>query len=346
MSEAQMIENKRTRLQALINAFENQAATFLVHDILAEDVSISSLGDYDEFDHPDFDDDMTTPHHSPRAPDGSGMDAGNPEDIPILLPSSFGWKWCSSHNAKSLAIKESQLRHAQANDAIHQIRLALGFKSALFRTQVRPANTQQTKTRAWNAVHNVDSTLSEHARSYSMARDAYRKLRNKSTIKAELPPLSREDMHIATLVLGSEITGQRNMHRSWIWSFGKMTADDGTWMDDCELSLASMNVCVLTYQSVERVHWLRAKAQFERWLEEQDSIHNEAHWIPAFFTSKAETWRQLMAFASQGSLKGHTAYASYQMYAWEELSNSSKKALSPITDTSLKHYDFESLLLS
>ena len=107
-----------------------------------------------------------------------------------------------------------------------------------------------------------------------------------------------------------------------------------------------MNVCVLTCQSVERVHWLRAKAQFERWLEEQDSIHNEAHWIPAFFTSKAETWQKLLAFASQGSLKGHKAYASYQMYAWEELSNSSKKALSQITDTSLKHYDFESLLLS
>ena len=53
-----------------------------------------------------------------------------------------------------------------------------------------------------------------------------------------------------------------------------------------------------------------------------------------------------MEFASQGSLKGHEAYASYQMYAWEELSESSKKALSLITDTPLKHYNVESLLLS
>jgi hypothetical protein len=230
-----MIENKRTRLQALINAFEQHSDTFLVQDTLVENVSISSLGDYDEFDHPDDGDDMTTPHHSLKAPDGSGMAAGNPEDVMVLLPSSFGWKWCSSHNAKPLAMKEAQLRHAQANDAIHQIRLALGFKSALFRTQVRPANTQQTKTRAWNAVHNVDSTLSEHARIYSMARDAYRKLHNKTTIKAELPTLSREDLHIATLVLGSETTGQRNTQQSWIWSFGTTTADDGTWMNDCEL---------------------------------------------------------------------------------------------------------------
>jgi opacity protein-like surface antigen len=235
MDEAQLIENKRSRLQALINVFEQQADAFLVQHALVEDVLISSLDDYDEFDHLDDGDDMMTPGHYLKVQDGSGMAAGNPEDVTILLPSSVGWKWCSLHNAKPLAMKEAQLRHAQANDAIHQIRLALGFKSALFRTQVRPANTQQTKTRAWNAVHNIDSTLSEHARIYSMARDAYSKLRNKTTIKAELPSLNREDLRIATLVLGSETTGQRNTQQSWIWSFGTITADDGTWMNDCEL---------------------------------------------------------------------------------------------------------------
>lgn len=97
---------------------------------------------------------------------------------------------------------------------------------------------------------------------------------------------------------------------------------------------------------VERVHWLRAKAQFERWLEEQDSIHNEAEWIPAYFHAKAETWRHLMALAAHESLKGHKAYASYQMHAWEELSQSSANALSPITRSPLIHYDIESILQS
>ena len=101
----------------------------------------------------------------------------------------------------------------------------------------------------------------------------------------------------------------------------------------------------VTYSLVERVHWLRAKAQFERWLEEQDSIHNEAHWAPAFFQSKAETWRQRMVSASKGSLKGHEAYASYQMGAWEGLSDNSKNALSVITGSPVKTYDVQSLLL-
>jgi hypothetical protein len=81
-------------------------------------------------------------------------------------------------------------------------------------------------------------------------------------------------------------------------------------------------------------------------LEEQDSIHNEAQWIPAYFHAKAESWRKLMVFAAQGSLKGHQAYASYQMHSWEELSRSSVKALSPITDSPLKHYKVQSIPLS
>ena len=93
--------------------------------------------------------------------------------------------------------------------------------------------------------------------------------------------------------------------------------------------------------TVERVHWLRARAQFERWSEEQHSIHNEATWIPTYFHAKAETWKKLMITAMQDSLKGHQAYASYQMHAWEELSRSSVKALTPITNSPLKHCEIK-----
>ena len=53
-----------------------------------------------------------------------------------------------------------------------------------------------------------------------------------------------------------------------------------------------------------------------------------------------------MVSAAEGSLRGHEAYASYQMHAWEELSKSSSHALSPITNSPLIHYDIESILLS
>ncbi|KAH8979439.1 hypothetical protein EDB92DRAFT_1806523 [Lactarius akahatsu] len=178
---------------------------------------------------------------TPQALDGSGMDGLNPEDAPILLPSSLGWEWCIRHGAQSLAGKEVQLRHAQASESIHRIRLALGFKSALFRTHVRPAHTQQTKTRAWNAIHSVDTNVHEHARIYSMARDAYHKIQQASVNLPDLPKLRAEDLHVATLVLGSEPVGQRNRQKSWIWGFGHTVEDDGTWMDDCRFSYSSVH---------------------------------------------------------------------------------------------------------
>src|SRR6266404_6162931 len=90
--------------------------------------------------------------------------------------------------------------------------------------------------------------------------------------------------------------------------------------------------------TVERVHWLQAKAQFEQWLEEQQSICNEAEWVPAYFQARSDMWRMLMATAAEGSLMGHEAYASAQVHAWKELSTSSTAALSLITSAPLKTY--------
>jgi hypothetical protein len=236
--------------------FEHQADSVLLHQHVPDDPPISSMADYDEYDDvDDVDDSIDTDgeHASPsshhltmRASVISGMENPHPEDLPIILPSSLGWEWCASHSAQSLAAKELQLRKAQANDSIHHIRLSLGFKSALFQTQVRPSKSQKTKTRAWNAIHGVDTTVHEHARIYSMARDAYRNVRQACPGGPDLPQLHPKDLHIATLVLGSEQAGQRNKQQSWIWSFGKSVEDDGTWMDDCKLSY-SLVLCSCAY---------------------------------------------------------------------------------------------------
>ncbi|KAH9004868.1 hypothetical protein EDB86DRAFT_2796565 [Lactarius hatsudake] len=249
--EAQIIENMRSRLQKLIDMFEHQGDSFLLHRQPTDDSLISLLGDYDEYDHVD---DLGVPRETddnhlgyashcrtPQALDGSGMDGLNPEDVPILLPSSLGWEWCIRHGAQSLAGKEVQLCHAQASESIHRIHLALGFISALFRTHVRPAHTQQTKTRAWNAIHSVDTNVHEHACIYSMAWDAYRKIQQASVNLPDLLKLRAEDLHVATLVLGSEPVGQRNRQKSWIWGFGHTVEDDGTWMDDCRFSYSSVH---------------------------------------------------------------------------------------------------------
>ena len=244
MEDAQLLENKRNRLQKLIDMFEHQADAFLLLHQPTDDILISSMGNYAEYDHVDDMDDSgalgpldVAPigyQHGRNTSDGSGMDGPNAENISLLLPSSLGLEWCANHGVKSLAIKEAKLRYAQANDSIHRIRLALGFKSALFRTQVREARTQRIKTRAWTAVHSVDTTVHEHARNYSMARDAYLKVQHASADSLELPPLHLTDLRVNTAILGAAQVGQRNKQLSWIWSFGISVKQDGTWMDECK----------------------------------------------------------------------------------------------------------------
>ena len=93
--EVQVIENKRSRLQRLIQMFEYQADSYLLGHRTTDDAPITTLGDYSEFDNVDNPDDSNLPnpidqspparHHSPRTSDGSGMDNINAEDISILL---------------------------------------------------------------------------------------------------------------------------------------------------------------------------------------------------------------------------------------------------------------------
>ena len=241
MEAEQVLENKWNRLQKLIDIFEHQADVFLTHE-LSEDVQISSLRNYAEYDHADDIDDSGMPadailsqfdhrHKELPASDKSGT---NSEDIIILLPSSLGWEYCANHGHQSLANKEARLRYAQATDAIAELREVLGFKSTLFRTQIRHARAQQTKSRAWATVRSVDATAHEHARIYSMARDAYIKVMDPSGESLEVPPLKVADLRINTAILGPSEVGQRNEQLPWIWSFGTSTNQDGTWMDDCK----------------------------------------------------------------------------------------------------------------
>ena len=238
IDQAQVIENKRGRLQKLIDMFEHQADSHLLRHKALDNVPITLLTDYSEFDNVDVLDDSDS-HTSPQLfpfvsppilqfSDDSSVDQTNAEDLSILLPSSLSWGWCVKHH-----LQEAKLQVTQANDAIHSVRLALGFKSALFRDHVRPANTQRTKTRAWDTIHSVDSTVHQHARNYSMACEAYLWIHQAYSILEKLPRLHVSDLHVGTAIINAAEVGQRNRQLPWIWSFGNTVNEHGTWMHEC-----------------------------------------------------------------------------------------------------------------
>jgi hypothetical protein len=85
----------------MIDMFAHQSNAFLLNHELTEDVSISSLRDYLEYDCADDIDDSEVPGHSDRAGPNhphniniTDAPRGNAKDIPLFLPSSLGWDWC------------------------------------------------------------------------------------------------------------------------------------------------------------------------------------------------------------------------------------------------------------
>src|ERR1700677_2828334 len=118
VEKAQVIENKRSRLQKLIDMFERQADSYILHHRALENVPIASLTDYSEFDNVDMLDNselqiplqLSPPvlQHVLNFADGSGIDHIHAEDLSILLPSWLGWEWCVLHNSQALAEKEAK----------------------------------------------------------------------------------------------------------------------------------------------------------------------------------------------------------------------------------------------
>ncbi|GJF00873.1 hypothetical protein PsYK624_171750 [Phanerochaete sordida] len=133
--QSQDVEDKRTRLQKRIDAYHANAEKYMGCDTadLQDAIEASQGSDFDWV--PDLD------HH--ETDDGEIEDEELrdnltlfPEHIPILLPSALGATKCAEFSLTKLIGLELQLRKGQANDVIHNLRLAIGYKSVLFRTKM------------------------------------------------------------------------------------------------------------------------------------------------------------------------------------------------------------------
>jgi len=156
------------------------------------------------------------------------------EHVSLNLPSHLGRSWCNGSAAEDLARAELRLREGQLNDTLHQIRIALGHKSYVFRNDVRPARMQRLKTRAWAEVHAVESSVQHHARVYNCVRQAMQDLNADASLLNRYRVLECQDLKIDTTVIAPDVRGQRNKSLPWFWSMNvRRDANAGEWMNDC-----------------------------------------------------------------------------------------------------------------
>jgi len=66
--------------------------------------------------------------------------------------------------------------------------------------------------------------------------------------------------------------------------------------------------------AVQRVHWLRARAQKNRWDEELSLVKYEMEWTARYFLYHAREWEKI--FDSEDLHAGPKAYAARQAAQW------------------------------
>ncbi|KAG2355737.1 hypothetical protein BDR07DRAFT_1492801 [Suillus spraguei] len=215
----------------------------------------------------------------------------SPELTIIPLPSNLGVEHCRRCMAEDLILLEMSLREGQANDALHNLRIHLCNKAILFRTTVRQAKSQALKTRAWSQVTSVQQAVSLHATS-------------------EIQTPASEQLKISTAVGDPNARGQRNESLTWFWSVEvDMEGPENSWNEE-----------------FYRVHWLRAKALRDRWMEEISLVQSEMDWTCNFFLWKATQWGARMQESLLKQLPDHACYARRQSQMYSLLAQDAQAA--------------------
>jgi len=75
---------------------------------------------------------------------------------------------------------------------------------------------------------------------------------------------------------------------------------------------------------VQRVHWLRARAQKNRWQEELTLVGYEMEWTTRYFLYRAGKWQT--QFGKENQQAGTKAYAARQAAQWGDLASDADRA--------------------
>ncbi|KAH9829298.1 uncharacterized protein C8Q71DRAFT_718422 [Rhodofomes roseus] len=306
----QLVE-KRNKLKRAVDRFSSKAAGYWKQedDEEADDEAARHPGAYagEEWEDLEEEPDLGEDRIVMDEPEDEIL----PESISLLLPSTLGKVRLEELGKVEMGRRELRLREGQANDALHRLRMALGMKSVLFRTKVRLANSQRTKTRAYKDVSGVTKVITECARLYTLARTGMTRQVFREWLKTLPPqlqryrPLTKEDLKTTTHLLDHTERKSRHKELSWIWAVdvGGDT-ESSEWLTE-----------------LHRVNWLREKAKCDRWREQLVLVGEEMQQTARSFEFKARQWKMRCHGSS-----GHQAYARRQAALWLSLAADARAA--------------------
>lgn len=228
MFEKTSIEDRRRKLEGRLKDFNQKAEEFIVGNAEESPEILPQFTGWVEGDKEDHENESVNSQD-----DKENLE--QPETTPIWMPSSLKPEDIKGLRLGTMASQELELRKGQANDCLQSLRLALGHKAVLYRTQVRSSLHTSEKTRAWDDIKASVAKVNKHVRAYRRARAALKHLGADDATLSEYRELQTTDLKLSADITEENRVGQRSDTLPWIWRMkGQNGNQHGAWMQECE----------------------------------------------------------------------------------------------------------------
>jgi hypothetical protein len=311
---------------------------------------MQDVNDPETFD--DLDDDFHEQCSSmPRNNDGQGaaievsdvslspeaQDFTRKEDLPEhrILPVPSAMVQPLDHHREI----EMRLRMRQADTLLTSLRELIADKSFNYSHILRPASRQSMRSRARSKIANINAEISLCCRAYTHCRTAMIRLQVTEDMMRKYQALTKNDIKASTALLDPNKPGSSTLRLSWIWqtqSPGQSSTKEAV-IECTYCVIISYMYNIHPVMTVQRVHWLRARAQSGRWNEEVLLVTYEMQWTIRYFLHQTQEWKHLRATKlDSGNLAaGPAAYASRKAAMWQWLALTAKGRFSQVNPNML-----------
>ncbi|KAF9545280.1 hypothetical protein CPC08DRAFT_649410 [Agrocybe pediades] len=226
--------------------------------------------------------------------------SSDPEKQLLVFPSSIPLSVRNTSHIHLLLQKEKEILYGLAADSIDTIKEVLVQMSWQFTTKVRLATTNKQNSRAWSEIRALKKHLRHHRAMYNMCRLMLKCHPGMDLLSNDhFPPLKDSDLQASQSIADPNAPGLRYHRLAWIW----------TWtppISEFQQSLA-----------IYRVHWLRARAENNRWKEELELTCYEMQWTTRFYMYMAELWAKRRNHCQEKA--GFKPYAEQQIGLWNDM---------------------------
>ncbi|KAF9542359.1 hypothetical protein CPC08DRAFT_650249, partial [Agrocybe pediades] len=208
--------------------------------------------------------------------------------------------------------EELKLRIEQAEKHLNLIRELVADKSFQFTALIRTGN-HAVVTRSRATIIKMNCRIGVHARTYNRIRCRLNMLDADPDIMSTFRFLEKKDVQSSTAILDFNHPGStRGNPLSWIWQSPQSRF--GPNIDSPDFTAPTDAATMLEFK---RVHWLRGRAIFQRWREEELLLNNEMQWTVRHFLWQARKWEMVREMPS--IFPGPAAYAARQFQAYHFL---------------------------